>query len=80
MNIPPSCNTVDAWFQSFGDISSKSLFSPARKKGEKKVYLIDRCRRVGDETSEIDVRKDCMFIFGHAQVSHANTGCTSFSF
>lgn len=48
------------------------------KREKKKVYLIDRCRRVGDETSEIDVRKVCMFIFGHAQVSHANTGCTSF--
>lgn len=32
-------HTVDAWFQSFGDISSKSLFSPARK-NEKPVYLI----------------------------------------
>lgn len=40
-----SCyHTVDAWFQSFGDISSQSLFSPARKK-EKTVF--DRCRGWG---------------------------------
>lgn len=36
-----SCpHTVDAWFQSFGDLSSKSLFSPARKKEKKPVSWI----------------------------------------
>lgn len=34
-----SCYTVDAWFQFFGDISSQSLFSPARKR-EQTVYWI----------------------------------------
>lgn len=33
-----SCrHTVDAWFQSFGDLSSRSLSAPARKKEKKPV-------------------------------------------
>lgn len=73
-----SCYTVNAWFQFFGDISSQSLFSPARE-SEQPVYLLG-VERVGYETSEIDFKEVflCVFISACAQVSYANIGCIQF--
>lgn len=70
-------HTVDAWFQSFGDLSSKSLFSPARK--NEIPVLFDRCRGWGLRHQRLMFKGVLYtFISGSAHVSYTNIGCNQF--